>query len=149
VLVVSCKKETSFSTTPAIKFKEFTVYNKDSSDCTISFTDGDGDIGILTTDTNKYNLKMKYLYKNAAGNFVPYDADPGTLVFDTLFYTFRIKTITPDGQYKALNGDLTAQLRATPIFNPKHSVVEFTIVLWDRAGHASNMVTTNEIMIPK
>lgn len=147
--VVSCKKEASFSTIPAIEFKKFITYNIDSADCTISFKDGDGDVGVLSGDTNSYNLKMKYLYKNSAGNFVAYDADPGTLVFDTLFYTFRIKTITPDGQYKAIDGDITAQLRAAPIFNPKHSVVKFSINLWDRAGHESNTVTTNEITVPK
>ncbi len=149
VLIVSCKKEASFSPIPAIQFKQFIVYNADSSDCIISFQDGDGDIGVLSTDTTLYNLRMKYLYKNSAGNFVPYNANSGSLVFDTLAYTFRIKNITPDGQYKALSGDITIQLRAAPIFIPTHSVVKFAINLWDRAGHESNTVFTNEITVPK
>ncbi len=92
---------------------------------------------------------MKYLYKNAAGNFVPYDAYPQTAQLDTLFYSFRIKSLTPDGQYKAISGDITAQLRATPIYNPKHKVVKFAINLWDRAGHESNTVMTDEIIVPQ
>jgi len=148
VLAVSCKKEASFPTTPSIEFKQFSAYSLDSADCTISFKDGDGDVGVLSGDTTTYNLKMKYLYKNSAGNFVPYDADPSTLALDTLFYSFRIKTITPDGQYKALNGDITVQLRAAPVFNPLHTFVKFSINLWDRAGNKSNTVTTPAVAVP-
>jgi hypothetical protein len=148
-LIVSCKKESSFSPIPAIQFEKFIVYNADSSDCIISFQDGDGDIGVLSGDTTPYNLKMTYLHKNSAGNFVPYNANSGSSVFDTLAYTFRIQNITPNGQYKALTGDITVQLRAAPIFNPKDSVVKFAINLWDRAGHESNTVYTNEIHVPK
>lgn len=148
ILISSCKKESSFSPIPVITFKSFVAYNNDSADCIIGFKDGDGDIGIFTGDTSSPdNLKMKYLYKNSQGDFVPYDVSFGTTQFDTLFYTFRIKNITPDGQYKALEGDIKIKLRAAPIFVPTHKVVKFNITLWDRAGHQSNTVTTNEILV--
>lgn len=150
ILITSCKKEASFSNIPVINFEKFITYNIDSADCFIGFKDGDGDIGILKGDTtSKKNLRMLYLYKDSNGNFVPYDATFGTPQFDTLFYDFQIPDLTPDGQYKALEGDIKIKLRAAPIFNPTHSVVKFNITLWDRAGHQSNTVTTNEILVPK
>lgn len=144
----SCVKEKSFPPQPVIVFKKFTLYNNDSADCIIKFKDGDGDIGILDGDTiSDDDLKMKYFYKASDGTFQPYDEDPGTAFFDTLFYSYRVPNITPDGQYKALDGEIKIKLRAAPLFNPTHTIVRFEITLTDRAGNKSNMVTTDEITV--
>ena len=64
VAITSCVKEKSFPPQPAIFFKQFVLYNKDSADCIITFKDGDGDIGILSGDIqSEDDLKMKYLYR--------------------------------------------------------------------------------------
>lgn len=144
----SCVKEKSFPPQPVIEFKKFTLYGNDSADCIIKFKDGDGDIGILEGDTiSDDDLKMKYFYKASDGTFQPYDEDPGTAAFDTLFYSYRVPNITPDGQYKALDGEIKIKLRAAPLFNPTHTLVKFEITLTDRAGNKSNMVTTDEITV--
>ena len=115
----------------------------------LAFKDGDGDIGILSADTSSPNdLKMKYLYKDIDGIFKPFDAIDTTAVMDTLFYSYRVPNLTPDGQYKALDGEIRAKLRAAPIYYPGHHTVKFEITLRDRAGHVSNKVTTNEIVVP-
>ncbi len=148
VSISSCVKEKSFPPQPVIKFKKFTLYHNDSADCIIEFKDGDGDIGILAGDTtSEDDLKMKYFYKASDGTFKPYDEDPGTAFFDTLFYSYRVPDITPDGQYKALDGEIKIKLRAAPLFNPAHTIVKFEITLRDRAGNKSNMVTTDEITV--
>lgn len=154
ILLSSCKKETSFPEEPHIEFKSYDSYSIDSADCWISFTDGDGDIGILSTDTtSEYNLRMVYYYKDTAsgGQFVPYDYTPSDSLarFDTLAYNYKIDNLTPDGQYKALEGDIKVRLRSSFIYYPLHTVVKFQISLWDRAGHKSNTVETNEIIVPK
>lgn len=146
----SCKKEKSFPKEPVLVFKSYTSYNADSADCILGFTDGDGDVGFLSTDTTKdFNLEMLYLYENSAGIFVPYDYSFGTTQFDTLKYGYRIDNLTPDGQYKALEGEIKIKLRSAPLYSPLHNKVKFKITLWDRAGHASNTVETNEIAVPK
>ncbi len=148
VLMISCKKEKSFSPKPVIEFKDFTSYGSDSANIMISFRDGDGDIGIFEDDTtSKDDLSLKYLYKDSTGNFIPYDATFGTPQFDTLFYSYRVPSITPNGQYQALEGDILIKLRAAPLYNPTHSFVKFEITLTDRAGNISNTVSTKEIPV--
>ncbi|HET6224684.1 MAG TPA: hypothetical protein VFF27_00300 [Bacteroidia bacterium] len=152
---IGCIKEKQFPPEPVIEFQDFVNYigprgTVDSADCIIKFTDGDGDVGLAEGDTiSPPNLRMKYLYKNLVdGKFYPMDAIDSTTVLDTLFFDYRIPTLTPDGQYKALDGTIKAKFRAPPVFYPGHKVVKFEIVLKDRAGHKSNIVTTNEITVP-
>lgn len=149
ILVSSCVKEKNFPPEPEIEFVSYTAYGIDSADCVISFKDGDGDIGILEGDTAaKDDFKLKYLYKGADSQFHPFDMIDTTPEMDTLFYSYRVPDITPEGQYKALEGQIKAKLRSSPVYFPGHQVVKFEIRLTDRAGHQSNTVTTNEIVIP-
>lgn len=145
--ISSCMKEKHFPPEPVIAFDKFVTYDNDSADCFITFKDGDGDIGIYNGDAaSDDDLKMKYLFKDPNGVFVPVDSSFGTPQFDTLFYSYRVPNITPDGQYKALDGGIKIKLRTQPLFGP-HSVVKFEITLRDRAGHKSNMVSTSEIIV--
>ena len=148
LIIVSCVKEKEFPPTPSIAFLHYDAYTPDSADCVISFKDGDGDIGILPEDaTSPNDYKLKYLYKDlATGVFLPYDSNLATPEMDTLFYSYRVPNLTPDGQYKALDGEIRAKLRAAPIYHPAHSIVKFEIFLRDRAGNVSNRVLTNEII---
>lgn len=147
VSITSCVKEKNFPIEPKIEFKEYIKYNLDSADCIIKFKDGDGDIGVLEGDTVP-DLKMKYLFKDTDGQFHPADASPGTSQFDTLFYPYRVPDLMPEGQYKALDGEIKIKLRVPPLYNPLHTVVKFEIRLKDRAGHLSNIVSTDDIHIP-
>lgn len=145
-VATSCVKEKKFPAQPSIEFVNYVKYSNDSADCIISFKDGDGDIGILDGDTvSDDDFKLKYLYKGTDGQFHPYDAIDSTSVMDTLFYSYRVPNITPEGQYKALEGTIKAKLRSQPLYNPLHSTIKFEIRLRDRSGNYSNIVTTNEI----
>lgn len=147
ISITSCVKEKQFPPQPVIEFEEFVSYGNDSADCFIKFKDGDGDIGILPGDAiSEDDLKMKYLYKGPGDVFLPIDSSFGSPQFDTLYYSYRIPNLTPDGQYKALDGQIKIKLRTSPLFGP-HTVVKFEITLKDRAGNISNMVTTNEITV--
>ena len=143
----SCVKENKFPHQPIIEFKKFVLYENDSADCFINFKDGDGDIGIFDGDKiSPDDLKMKYLYKEPGGTFLPVDSSFGTSKFDTLFYGYRVPNITPEGQYKGLDGEIKIKFRTAPLFGP-HAIIKFEITLKDRAGNTSNMVTTNEITV--
>jgi hypothetical protein len=144
----SCVKEKDFPDEPVIEFKEYLSYGPDSADCIIKFKDGDGDIGLLAGDSIA-DLRFKYFYKDTlSGQFLAYDYSIADTTFDTLFYEYRCPNLTPDGQYKALDGEIKAKLRAAPLYGLGHTVVKFEITLRDRAGHVSNMVSTNEIVVP-
>ncbi len=152
---MGCIKEKKFPKEPVIEFQDFISYVGaknivDSADCIIKFTDGDGDVGLLEGDTiSPANFRMRYLYKNMTdGKFYPMDAIDSTTVLDTLFFEYRIPNLTPDGQFKALDGTIKAKFRTSPVFYPTHKVVKFEIVLTDREGNKSNMVMTNEINLP-
>lgn len=148
ISITSCVKEKQFPPQPLIEFEKFVSYGNDSADCFIKFRDGDGDIGLFSGDAvSEDDLKMKYLFKGPNGVFTPVDSSFGTIQFDTLFYSYRVPNITPDGQYKALDGQIKIKLRTAPLFGP-HAIVKFEITLKDRAGNKSNMVTTNEITVP-
>jgi hypothetical protein len=149
VLLSSCVKEKNFPAEPKIEFVNYISYGSDSADCIISFKDGDGDIGIEKGDTtSEDDYMLKYLYKGTDGQFHPFDKIDSTAVMDTLFYSYRIPDITPEGQYKALEGEIKAKLRSSPLYFFGHHAVKFEIRLRDRAGHYSNIVTTNEIVVP-
>jgi hypothetical protein len=155
IIPTGCIKEKQFPAEPIIEFQDFVTYigskgTVDSADCIIKFTDGDGDVGLMEGDTiSPPNLRMKYLYKDLVdGNFYPMDGIDSTTILDTLFFEYRIPTLTPDGQYKALDGTIKAKFRTSPVFYPGHKVVKFEVVLTDRAGHKSNMVVTREVDVP-
>lgn len=147
-ILPSCVKEKNFPTTPAIAFLYYYAYTNDSADCVISFKDGDGDIGILAGDaTSPNDFRLMYLYKDTTdGVFKTFD-DPFTLAVDTLYYSYRVPDLMPEGQYKALDGEIRAKLRAAPLYYLTHKTVKFEITLRDRAGHLSNVITTNEISV--
>ena len=146
--LTSCVKEKNFPAIPSIEFKQYDNYGRDSANCIIKFKDGDGDIGVLEGDTIP-DLKMKYLYYDTASHtFLPLDYDLTNLTFDTLFADYRVPNLTPDGQYKALDGEIKVKLRSLPIYDPTHYKVKWEIRLKDRAGNTSNTVSTDEINLP-
>ena len=155
IIIPSCIKEKSYPVAPVITFKE--IANKIDTttstggqliglDCIISFTDGDGDVGVAANDPIP-DLKVVYQYKGTDDKFHPYDIST-TTGFDTLSWPYRIPDITPQGQYKALQGDISIQLRQNPFVPPQHSVFRLAIIMRDRGNHYSNWVYTDEITNP-
>jgi hypothetical protein len=158
VAFLSCKKESNFSVVPIITFKEFKKFGLDSATCTISFTDGDGDIGLAQFDTtapynlnSKYfnNLYMVYYYRDSTGTWKPFDTKPSTTQIDTFYHAYRIPYLTQDGQRKSLEGDIRVRLDA-PFLPavPGNPAFKFKIVLIDRALHTSNEVDTGPLTYP-
>ena len=147
----SCIKEKSYPTTPAIKFKSFSHSGLDSANIIISFTDGDGDIGLTQGDTTGdfnskskyyYNFYIRYLYKAADGSFKAYVPTPGA---DTLDFKYRIpKLLTGQQQKKALSGDIKVKLYAPFAV---HDTIQYDIYIYDKALHKSNTVNTGTLIL--
>lgn len=161
-----CRKITdTYSTTPVITFNNYTVnYTVDSTGnpdykiiLTISFTDGDGDIGLTQSDTTGnfasdkpyyYNLFVNY-YEKVNGTFIRmYNAYPfpsnGT---DTIKYDGRIPNITPTGRNKAIHGDIEYTIDLGSGSKTGNNI-KFDFVLYDRALHRSNLIESPEIALP-
>jgi hypothetical protein len=159
--ISSCAKKENYPITPAITFKQNILYIPgDSLDVQINFTDGDGDIGEPTGDTAApYNCYLEYMVDtNNTGNFVTLESNvplnPKATTQDTIAYPYTIPYITPTGNDKALNGIIQIRLHTgdwrftTSPFANLGLRIKFKIWIIDRAGHISNRVLTDPILVP-
>jgi hypothetical protein len=134
VLIVfsSCQKDPpAISTTPSITFVSVAPTSvtqfKDNINFTISYQDGDGDLG--QNDPNVYNL---FLTDNRIN----------------ITYPYRIQQLAPDNSNIAIEGNLNIVLPNAGITDGSTSqTATYSIYIVDRAGHQSNTVTSLGITI--
>ncbi len=151
----SCKKPETYPIIPHIDFVSFTkIANNENIDdkgiLKISFTDGDGDIGLSADDTFPpynpgsifyYDLFIKYYRKHN-----------GVFLADSLPMTnnSRIPVVTPDGQNKSIKGDIEVQLFINnPVPPTAYDTICFDVCIADRALHLSDTIRTPEIIVKK
>jgi hypothetical protein len=154
----SCKKNPdSYPIEPAIEFKDFTPSNKYEAVLTLNFTDGDGDIGLKTTDTigiydkstpYYYNLYIKTLYKSSSGIF------KDTLIYDVLTNKIdsglikqRIQFVEKTTKDDYLKGQFIINLNGYRQ-SLSHKIIKYKIYFYDRALHKSNEIVTPELLVP-
>ncbi len=139
----SCKKSEEFPVIPELKFEEFLkeydpslgIYNRGI--LKVSFTDGDGDIGLRPNDTvppYKYNLFINY-YEIQNGDTVR------VIITDTTDFYARIPMLTPTGSNKSIKGEIEDTLFMYN-FNSQFDTIMFDVRLVDRKLHKSNVVKT-------
>lgn len=153
VVFAGCKKADEFPIEPVITFKSLTTVKNaqgydDHAVLEISFTDGDGDVGL---DESEYNIPpYTGEYKDNV-HILCYQDSLGTGAwtrlsqFDDLGYT---ALLTPDGNIKSIHGDI----KKDPIFLPhprQNCHLRYEVYIYDRALHKSNVITTSEIIITK
>jgi hypothetical protein len=150
VSFASCKEPKKYPSEPEITFKELVKNTNDqgldeSADLTISFVDGDGDIGLAEGDTIPpyepgsvyyYDFYIQY-FKKVNGNFeqVPI-LIPGQ----------RIPYINHEGKDRSLSGDLVMHLDFIG-FGFNNDTLRFDAFIYDRALHKSNTISTSEIIL--
>ena len=155
---ISCRKVEEFSEIPKIEYMDFTgLYNPeleiyDRGVLMFSFEDGDGDIGLNSTDTYSpfnpgseyyYNLIITYFeMQNGILTEVPITwFNPETEEYDTLSLSARIPNLTPDGTHKAISGEIQDTLFIYN-FNSVYDTILFEAYIYDRALHKSNIIST-------
>ena len=146
-IMSSCTKKESFSDVPEIGFLGFDLlYDTNAYPAkgvlSISYQDGDGDIGLgphLFSDTASpyyYNFVITYFEKQNG-------------VFKEVHLLFplsaRIPVLTPDDPNKAIKGYINNTMLLSP--NPVHDTIQFQAFIYDRALHKSNVITTPEIVL--
>jgi|SRR6185436_780774 len=151
VSFISCKTPKKYPPEPVITFKELVKNTNElgideSADLTISFVDGDGDIGLSESDTTApYNIDGDYyfnffinFYVKRNGNFEPYPlAIPASQ---------RIPYINHEGKDRSLSGDIIMHLDFLG-FGFDNDTIRFDAYIYDRGLHKSNTITTSEIIL--
>ena len=148
----SCLKKEEYPIEPVIRWESYAVLSDangyDSlSFLTISYTDGDGDIGFLNRDTvapYKYNLFVKMLQmKNGSLQEIVF---PDT----NLNFNGRIPLLTPPGSNKNIKGEIEMMIEiyfARPIL--LSDTIAFDLYIMDRALHKSNVVSSPLLLVRK
>ena len=146
-LLNSCLQTTEFPPEPEIEYDSFTLI--DSTDALgnpvtickviISFTDGDGDIGLRESDTTGRFSPDSLFYNNLLVDY--YEEQNGQMVLIELepSYSGRIPYITPPGQNKQLRGSIEYDM---DISFRNSDRIQFDIRLVDRSFNVSNTVST-------
>jgi len=150
--ITGCVKEQQYPLEPKIEFGGFAtvkdVQGKDSLGAiTISYTDGDGNIGLYGSDTVeplKYNFYLKFMQKlnNQLVEVKPVDT--------SVTFNARIPILTPNGRNKNIKGDITMYLElyfARQLL--QSDTIAFEIYIKDRALNQSNVVETPLFIIKK
>ena len=158
LLLPSCMKKEKYSIVPEIAYqravlKYGTRIYPDSLYLTISFKDGDGDIGFRSFDTfPPFNKGSQYYY-----NYIIdyYELQNGVFVkkvFDTassLSFSARIPSLTPNYPDKAIHGTILNAMDFTLLTAPEHDTIMLKYWIYDRALHRSNIDSTPPIILKK
>lgn len=153
----ACQKETGKNPEPVITYLDYEKFENDQGKDSLvvirfSFEDGDGDLGYTDADTLPpfqigdpyfYNLHTDF-YEMQGGNPVHYiDMFSG----DTIHYSQRIPTLTPDGKYKGISGTIELRVDFTLLQLNGYTPANFQMDFWvnDRALHHSNNISTPQI----
>ena len=131
IVLFSCKKEEVISDTPIIDFVSIspTTAQEYTDDIiiTISYTDGDGDLG-----ENNPDIYNRFVEDNR----------------NNIIYHFRIPELSPSGSTIIIEGNFNITINGTGITDSTASQkVNYDIYIKDRAGNTSNKVTTSSITI--
>jgi hypothetical protein len=147
LVLSACLKTEEFPKEPHLSFKSYDG-SVSPARLTVSFTDGDGDVGLDQGDTLApfnpgspwyYNFFVDY-YKLQNGTWVQQQF--------TLPLYYRIPVITPTGQNKALEGDIAVDIAQQVLPQVPGDTVRFGVHIADRALHESNTVFSDAIVVP-
>jgi hypothetical protein len=148
----ACVKEEQYPIIPHIEYNGFAtgkdVTGKDSiGEIRISYTDGDGNIGLYWYDTIeplKYNYYLKFMqyHNKELVELMPVDSG--------VTFNSRIPILTPRGRNKNIKGDIamTLQLYFARLLL-KTDTIAFEIYIKDRDLNESNVIQTPMYIIKK
>lgn len=165
----ACKEREIYPSIPSIEYKSHYFQLDPSgfgfgSDTLIaivfSYKDGDGDIGLNEQDTFPpydrqpdqfqqitnpffYNIFIEYL-EVKGGKLLPFII-PNTT--DTFKVFARVGSLTPEGKFKAIRGDIDYRF-LPPLYQERADSFVLRIRLVDRALNISNVAESPVIVIP-
>jgi hypothetical protein len=169
-IIVSCKKDKADPQPPEIEFSGFNYLQKDVDgtdlqvEVVIHFKDKNGDIGRHESekkDACGRDIADLYLFYelNNNGTFYPlkfkgndtlWDANCNfTVVDDSIQLSFKraITYIEPEGNNKAIEGDIAYRLDYESALILMKPSGRFRVYLVDRLGQKSNEIFTDELVL--
>ena len=156
--LTSCDKKDDISVIPLIKFENYKLFkdaaNRDTAlSLTISFEDGDGDLGLEQGDTlppfnpgSKYYACMFIYYFEFVDSLFQ-EVRPeisGIPIGDTIRFRYRFRNLTPTTPNKAIRGQI--EWHTNQIIPIKNNTIKFKIYIYDRALNKSNTVESPAIV---
>jgi hypothetical protein len=146
LLLSSCLKTEEFPPEPMLVFKSYDQAAEPAR-LTVSFTDGDGDIGLDQGDTLAPFNPGSPWYHNFFVDY--YKMENGTWVQQvfTLPLYYRIPVITPTGQNRSLQGDISVDIAQQVLPQLPGDTVRFGVHIADRALHVSNTVFSDAVIV--
>jgi hypothetical protein len=153
VFITACTKHETYSVIPEIEYKSFDkiptstgIDNK--AYLTISFTDGDGDIGLNPEDTfPPYNANSPYYY-NFIIDYYELQNDSFVKIDLPLTNNSRIPYVDANLAERGIKGEITIELFFNNIMSTSDSI-RYEIYIFDRALHKSNVIMTPSIYVKK
>jgi len=137
--LVSCSDEETYPVTPVIAFKSLEKYQSlsglDSLVLAFSFTDGDGDIGTVASDSFGRDVYVRLFEKN---NGVFEEAQLNAPL------EYRVPYLEPRGNNSSLKGDIRINIDYN-VLRPNDTIY-YKVALEDRAGNRSNEISTATII---
>ncbi len=150
--IFGCIKKEEYPIEPQISFGSYGVLpdvngNDSIGVLTISYTDGDGDIGLYSYDSlepYKYNYFLKFLeWRN--GSFQEVQLADTSFTFNS-----RIPILTPEGKNKNIRGDISMFLELYYAFMAlKSDTIAFEVYIQDRALNRSNVMQTPAFLVKR
>jgi hypothetical protein len=148
-----CLPEPNLPDNPLIEFQSFELNADGSRELVITFTDGDGDVGLAQNDTlaphfcadceYHYNLKCEY-QELQGGTWVQIDLDPDA---GQIPFYYRVPPAIPTGDNPALDGTIAIAMNSWSLTSAYDSL-RFRITLFDRSLNESNETFTNLVLKP-
>ncbi len=146
VSVTTCTNPPDYPIIPHIDFVSLSkttmrsgqIGTEDSVYVTLSFTDGDGDLGNTVNDQSSLNIfTVNRLYNQPADSFrLPFIPEQGTKNGISGQIRLRLLTSCCKGAFPC-----------DPYITKKYDTLTYDISIKDRAGHLSNVVTTPAILL--
>ncbi len=160
-----CRKFETFPVEPEITYQDFVLLLNAQTGITergvikFNYTDGDGDLGLASSDTLPpfqksgnyyYNMIIRYFEKQY-GEFVEVPIvvfNNETQTYDTLTFNSRFPVLTPNGGNMNIKGLFQDTLY---VYNPlsDFDTIMFKVSIYDRALHKSNEIETPPIILVK
>ncbi len=152
VLVSGCRHEEKYSVVPHIEFVSLEKIDNGTgvdsqAELTISFQDGDGDIGLNETDRNPvFNVDSPYYYNFFIYLYEKIDGEWVLMELPTPLHA-RVPHLSEEVP-ESIEGKLSIQTYINNPYSP-HDTVRLSCYLVDRALHHSDTIFTPEIVVSK
>lgn len=153
ILFSACREKEEYPPVPQLEFLSFTSFRTlDDIDSLgillISYTDGDGDLGVVPWDTNS-NFFVSYYVMDNGELKIGTRYNPTTGEIDTINFNARIPILAPPDYSGWIKGQIEDTIKplSDPTSQKAFDTIMFEAWVIDRAGNLSNVVQTPLIVV--